>query len=280
MTEQHEQEAFKRWSGSEPIELTPLTIDDNITAWAWASWKARAALENQPQAGQEPVEGGWHWVRFESLNGLTDWTPAQRQRNHWNSVSFSGIPSSEVTVGPALTHPTPQAAHSKADQTEKEAPVAEVYWDAKGEWQLKMLVELSVAQNDRIKLYEHGFVGVPVLIPETMQILDASKPLAESVVPTKWPQTPAEIREFVGWNANSKRYANAPTSGDDYQAFLDSEPSENDTYSVSAHDLLSSFAEWEDVHGASEDPQLAAAQGDETTKGICEEHTHTQEGKS
>lgn len=55
----------------------------------------------------EPLDGAWHWVRFESLDGLTDWTPAQRQRNHWNSVSFSGIPLAEVTVGPALTCAAP-----------------------------------------------------------------------------------------------------------------------------------------------------------------------------
>lgn len=80
-----------------------------------------------------------------------------------------------------------------------------------------------------------------------------------AAMPTKWPQTPAEIREFVGWNANSKRYANAPTTGDDLKAFLDYEPSENDTYAVSAHDLLSSFAEWEDFNGAPEEPPAVVA---------------------
>jgi hypothetical protein len=52
----------------------------------------------------EIPNGAWYWVRFESANGMTDWTPAQRQGNHWNSASFSGIPMQEVEVDYALVH--------------------------------------------------------------------------------------------------------------------------------------------------------------------------------
>ena len=50
------------------------------------------------------LDGSWHWVRFDGFDGMTDWTPAQRQGNHWNSVSFRGIPMREVEVGPALVY--------------------------------------------------------------------------------------------------------------------------------------------------------------------------------
>ena len=50
------------------------------------------------------VDGAWHWVRFDGLDGMTEWTPAQRQGNHWNSVSFRGIPMRSVEVGPALAY--------------------------------------------------------------------------------------------------------------------------------------------------------------------------------
>lgn len=50
------------------------------------------------------LDGAWHWVRFDSLDGLTEWMPAQRQGNHWNSVSFRGIPMREVEIGPMLVY--------------------------------------------------------------------------------------------------------------------------------------------------------------------------------
>ena len=84
------------------------------------------------------------------------------------------------------------------------------------------------------------------------------------------PRTPADIREFIGPNANTKRYINAPLAGDDHQAFLDSKPSEGDTYSVSAHDLLSSFSDWEDSHGATDAPQPAPVE----RKPLTDEEIH------
>lgn len=45
-----------------------------------------------------------------------------------------------------------------------------------------------------------------------------------------WPQDAAEIREFIGSNFNSRTE--------------DGEPSDDDKYSLTAHDLLSAFSEW------------------------------------
>jgi hypothetical protein len=52
-----------------------------------------------------------------------------------------------------------------------------------------------------------------------------------------WPKDAAEIREFIGSNFNSLRYARVG----------DQEPDEMDTYSLSAHDLLSAFDQWQDA---------------------------------
>jgi hypothetical protein len=49
-----------------------------------------------------------------------------------------------------------------------------------------------------------------------------------------WPRTAAEIRLFIGSNFNSRTEEE------------DGSPSENDKYSLTAHDLLSSFREWEE----------------------------------
>jgi hypothetical protein len=45
----------------------------------------------------EPKDGGWYLVRYEGLDGVLE-VPAQRRHNHWNSVSFSGIPLRECEV--------------------------------------------------------------------------------------------------------------------------------------------------------------------------------------
>lgn len=49
-------------------------------------------------------QGAWYWVRYDGLDGWIDWTPAQRQGNHWNSVGFRGIPMHEVEVGEELNY--------------------------------------------------------------------------------------------------------------------------------------------------------------------------------
>ena len=55
----------------------------------------------------------------------------------------------------------------------------------------------------------------------------------------RWPATPAEVREWVGSNFNSVHFAH-----------VNQQPSANDTYSMSAHDILSAFSEW--VHNQTE----------------------------
>ena len=59
--------------------------------------------------------------------------------------------------------------------------------------------------------------------------LKAVQPQAQEPAIT-WPQDAAEIREFIGSNFNSRTE--------------DEEPSDNDQYSLTAHDLLSAFSEW------------------------------------
>jgi len=69
----------------------------------------KECVENAATPSKEATDGAWHWVRYDGFGGLTDWVPAQRQGNHWNSISFSGIPLSEILVGPAIIFPTPVA---------------------------------------------------------------------------------------------------------------------------------------------------------------------------
>jgi hypothetical protein len=72
-----------------------------IDPWGKVTW---------PTAPAAAVDGGWHLVLYEFLDGGRQWVPAQKQRNHWNSVRFSGIPDHEVQVGPAIgvEPPTPE----------------------------------------------------------------------------------------------------------------------------------------------------------------------------
>lgn len=62
--------------------------------------KARSGLKKMMESevmAFEPRDGGWYLVRYEGLDGVLE-VPAQRRHNHWNSVSFSGIPLSECKV--------------------------------------------------------------------------------------------------------------------------------------------------------------------------------------
>ena len=56
--------------------------------------------------------------------------------------------------------------------------------------------------------------------------------------PVAWPKDAAEVREFVGNHFRSLFYANA--TGMD--------PHENDVYELTAHDLLSAFRWWAELH--------------------------------
>jgi hypothetical protein len=55
-------------------------------------------------SNESTKQDAWYWVRYEGLDGWIDWTPAQRQGKHWNSVGFRGIPMHEVEVGEELKY--------------------------------------------------------------------------------------------------------------------------------------------------------------------------------
>ena len=75
------------------------------------------------------------------------------------------------------------------------------------------------------------------------RLYDPLPGIVRSVEP---PTTPEQIREFIGTNASSMTFENAPADDSNLTAYLNCEASENDMYSVSAHDLLSSFSDWHD----------------------------------
>lgn len=59
-----------------------------------------------------------------------------------------------------------------AAQRQADKPIAEIHWGGpNSDWQLTMLCEPSIAEDVRIKLYDHWFDSVPMLIPETMEIV-------------------------------------------------------------------------------------------------------------
>ncbi|MFN9473246.1 hypothetical protein [Acidovorax sp.] len=60
-------------------------------------------------------DGDWHWVRRTGTSEeMSRWVPAQRERGHWNSATWSGVPMSEIEVGERLQHATAQAGPSPA----------------------------------------------------------------------------------------------------------------------------------------------------------------------
>lgn len=69
---------------------------------------ARALLSEAADvaAVREPVDGQWYWVLKEDMDREWKWYPAQRERNHWNSTKFSGIPLHEVKVGAPISQPS------------------------------------------------------------------------------------------------------------------------------------------------------------------------------
>lgn len=129
----------------DPAHQTPGLIDAAITSLA--SLEAAAAREPQltsssaraadvaptpidttdPDAidtliaasrAHEAAEGSWYWIRRLGFEGLTPWAPAIRERNHWNSAGFSGIPHTHVLLGPVLCAPegasAPRSTHTEA----------------------------------------------------------------------------------------------------------------------------------------------------------------------
>lgn len=107
---QDEREAKKRYlayTDNHPqIHSNRFPCWEELSAEAKRPYLERAALPAQAVgtvATTEAADGAWHWVIYETLEGERKWVPAQRVRNHWNSTGFSGIPLSEVSVGPVIT---------------------------------------------------------------------------------------------------------------------------------------------------------------------------------
>lgn len=59
--------------------------------------------------------------------------------------------------------------------------------------------------------------------------------------PLRWPSTPEQIRDFIGSNFISRKDEKPAPEGTPIWA---GEATENDVYTLSAHDLLSAFSEW------------------------------------
>lgn len=59
----------------------------------------------------------------------------------------------------------------------------------------------------------------------------------------RWPETPADIRDFIGSSFTAAKFRNYDES---HIGFSQAEPHEDDLYTVSAHDLLEAFSFWRD----------------------------------
>lgn len=50
-------------------------------------------------------DGDWHWVRRTDLRDEdSQWVPAQRERGHWNSSAWRGIPMYQVEIGARIEY--------------------------------------------------------------------------------------------------------------------------------------------------------------------------------
>ena len=104
----------------------------------------RAALE-QPQGEQEPVA----WISPSALEWST------RESEKVVKLTRKAQPEYDFTE-PLYTHPQPHA---------NDKPMAEIWWDDSKncDWQLKMLVEPSVARGVRIPLYAGDYETMSVM---------------------------------------------------------------------------------------------------------------------
>ncbi len=73
--------------------------------------------EDLPRHQVVAFDGDWHWVRRTDLpDAVSRWVPAQRERGHWNSAGWSGIPMNQIEVGQKLERGgTPVAAPGQND---------------------------------------------------------------------------------------------------------------------------------------------------------------------
>lgn len=94
------------------------------------------------------------------------------------------------------------------------------------------------AKDQVINVHEDQGVLAPIAECDRQYPEDAphrAEPLWLGPAP-RWPQTPADVRAFIGPHFSALNWANPP----------DETPHEDDHYMLSAHDLLSAFRDWEE----------------------------------
>ena len=90
--------------------------------------------------------------------------------------------------------------------------------------------------------YQHGHCIGCENNPMDIALAAPAPALAMQPVEASHPKNATEIRRFVGSNYSSERRANC--GSDSFADFQRAEPSDDDRYELTAHDLLTCFREW------------------------------------
>lgn len=114
----------------------------------------------------EIPDRSWYWVRFDGIDGWTPWTPAQRQGNHWNSVSFRGIPMREVEVGRELERPAESLLDSSQapERIFKELSQEMVYAAMKEAVSQGLLPKVAQGENDYLRMHNQIYAILKVAL--------------------------------------------------------------------------------------------------------------------
>ena len=112
----------------------------------------------------DPRDGGWYWVLYQDWGGKTQWVPAQRVDNHWNSAIFRGMSLDEVTVGPELTPPASMAINQSPPPVTR--PESELH---------RLLAEEERAHRERMAPYYKALARIEALRQPSPEILTAAR---------------------------------------------------------------------------------------------------------
>ena len=145
-----------------------------------------------------------------------------------------------VEIGTALAaqQPTPAVSPTMRTVSEKEAMQG-------GRWVSSDDVQRMAQQINRA-MYPDVVPPVNCLLCDIVaEVCARLESQVMQPVEASPPKNASEIRDFIGSNFDVEKRANC--NSDDFSEYDRAEPSDNDRYTVSAHDLLSSFREWVEV---------------------------------
>lgn len=141
----------------------------------------------------------------------------------------------------ALAAPAPQVPDEdvRNDQLEAWWAVCAVLNEVIPDWSDD---DFQSAPNSAVAAIRALAAPQPTPAPAEAEVRNRTSEAQGQPVEAPHPKDATEIRRFIGSNFGSEQRANC--SSDSFAEFQSAEPSDNDRYELTAHDLLTCFREW------------------------------------